>query len=76
MGQLTVYIDDGFLKKIELAAKREHKSISKWVKNRLLMTLSNRWPDNYFELFGSLKGINFQRPKQPAFKNDVKRANL
>ena len=76
MGQLTVYIDEITFKKIETAAKRERQSISKWVKNRLLTALHNHWPENYFELFGSLKDSNLKRPEQLKFDNDLKRSNL
>ncbi len=76
MGQLTVYINDDILKKIEKAAKHEHTSISKWVKERLEKSFDQRWPGGYAEILGSLKGMNMKRPKQPPLSKDVRRASL
>ena len=77
MGQLTVYIDDSTLKKVETAAHREHKSISKWVKKCLESALQNKWPENYFEVFGALSGDeSFQRPPQGDVSEDTRRNRL
>ena len=76
MAQITLYIDEGTLKKIEMAAKREHQSISQWVKNRILKTFTSAWPENYFKVLGSLKNEDLSRPPQPPLKNDVPRKIL
>ena len=76
MGQLTIYLDEETLKKIEMAAKREHKSISKWVKSRLEHFLNKGWPEDYFKLFGSLSDEELKRPPQSPFELDHKRSEL
>jgi hypothetical protein len=77
MSQLTVYIDEDTLKKIELAARRAHESISKWVKKSLVSTLENKWPEGYFNICGSLKNEkDFQRPAQPSFSDETRRQAL
>jgi hypothetical protein len=76
MAQLTVYLDDGTLKKVGMAARREHRSISQWVKQRLVGALSHTWPAGYFELFGSLADESFERPPQPSLSRDVRRTAL
>jgi PHD/YefM family antitoxin component YafN of YafNO toxin-antitoxin module len=55
MPQISLYIDEETLKKIEKAAKKEQISISKWVGNSIKKVFSNKYPDNYFDLFGSVK---------------------
>ena len=77
MAQLTVYIDGNTLKKVETAARREHKSISQWVKRCLESVLQNKWPENYFEVFGALSGDDsFKRPPQGSLSGDARRAKL
>ncbi|MBI2119965.1 MAG: toxin-antitoxin system, antitoxin component [Elusimicrobia bacterium] len=76
MAQLTVYIDDKTLKQIDIAAKREHTSISKWVKVRLSTALETKWPAHYFDLFGSLSKEDLERPKQLDFSKDTRRGTL
>ena len=76
MAQLTVYLDDNTLKKIGLAAKREHKSVSRWVKKRLVAVFEHSWPERYFDIFGSLANEKLERPGPLDFSNDVKRTNL
>ena len=76
MAQINLYVDNGTLKKISQAAKREHKSISKWVCMRLAIALERTWPEGYFDLFGSLADPSFTRPNQPDFSKDIPRKDL
>ena len=64
MAQLTIYLDDDSIQRIEAAAAREKSSVSKWVKTRLVDALDSKWPHGYFELFGSLADGDFSRPAQ------------
>ncbi|MBM4236599.1 MAG: toxin-antitoxin system, antitoxin component [Firmicutes bacterium] len=59
MPQLSIYLDAETIKKIEKAAAIENTSISKWVSARLTGHLENKWPDNYSNLFGSIKDDSF-----------------
>ena len=76
MAQLTVYIDEETLKKIEKAALGEGASISKWVKRKLTEVMESRWPRDYFQLFGSLAGERLRRPDSLHVKDDAKRERL
>ena len=76
MPQISLYIDEATLKKVETLAKKENKSISKWVRIRIKESLENAWPDNYFSLFGSVRDKKFVRPKALKPKNDVTREKL
>jgi len=55
MPQISLYIDEETLKKIEKAAKKEHISISKWVGNNIKRAFKSEYPENYFNLCGSIK---------------------
>ena len=76
MAQLTIYIDEETLKKIEFAAKQEHKSISKWVKSRIETFLNKSWPEDYSKLFGSLSEDDLKIPEELKFDMDQKRPSL
>lgn len=77
MGQLTVYVDDTTLKRIEIAAKHEHESVSRWVKKHLVHALHHTWPKRYFDdVFGAAVGERFERPAQPRFADDVRQGRL
>ena len=76
MAQLTVYMEETILRKVEVAAKREHESVSKWVKKHLVSALQTTWPSHYFDLFGSLTKEKLERPPQPDFSSDSRRQRL
>jgi len=76
MAQISIYIDESTLKQIEIAAEKEHDSISKWVKKRLLSSLKTAWPKDYFDIFGTLKDASFKRPAEMKFSKDRERQIL
>lgn len=76
MPQLSLYIDANTLSKIEIAAKINNTSISKWVSERLKESLIDKWPDNYISLFGCIDDDTFNVEKTEGFNNDSKRENL
>ncbi len=76
MAQVSLYLDEHTLRRIETAARREHESLSTWVKKHLVTVLQTRWPERYFELFGALARESFTRPAQPSFARDARRQRL
>ena len=76
MAQITIYMDDETIKKIETAAHKEHDSVSRWIKKRLVGVLESNWPKGYFDLFGAMDDGSFRRPAQPAWSKDRKRQTL
>ncbi|BDA77850.1 hypothetical protein LPTSP3_g07800 [Leptospira kobayashii] len=76
MPQLSLYIDQETLKKIESAAKKEKISISQWVKGKLQNSFETKWPENYFMLYGAIADDSFRQPKSPDFINDIRRESL
>ena len=76
MAQHTIYLDDNTVKKIGQAARKEHISVSRWVKKHLLFSFSYQWPAHYESLFGSLKDSGLERPAQPDFKDNSRHEKL
>lgn len=76
MPQLSLYIDDRTLKKIELAAKIEKLSLSKYVVKKLNESLVNSWPENYEVLFGSIRDDSFKEAGSQTFEDDQPREGL
>jgi len=76
MSQLTIYLDRSTLKRVQSAAKREHSSVSRWVKEQVTAALEDAWPKDYFSVFGALRDKRFKRPKQPNWKQDRRREEL
>ena len=73
MPQLSLYIDENTLKKIELAAKIEKISISKLVVKKLNESFQDKWPENFEKLFGSITDKRFDVPERMTSENDLKR---
>jgi len=76
MPQLSLYIDDLTLKKIEQAAKVEKLSLSKYVVKKLNESITNSWPGNYDSLFGSIDDASFVEPESQSFAQDRPRPSL
>jgi len=76
MPKLTIYIDEPTERRLKRAAKTDHLSPSKWVREKLAKSLRTTWPDGYFDLFGSLAGEQFERPKQGDCRDDAPRGSL
>lgn len=76
MPQISLYIDNKTLKKIETAAQLENTSISKWVSGKLAEHLENDWPDNYSSLFGSINDDSFCAETIKEFPTDIAREGL
>ena len=68
MATINIDLDDDLVRHIEEAARREHKSVSEWVTERLQLptdragilaamearALANGYPPNWLTLYGSL----------------------
>lgn len=59
LSQVSLYIDDSIIRQIELAAKIERTSISKWVSRILTEHIKNSWPKNYDKLYGCIREDSF-----------------
>lgn len=76
MPQISLYIDENTLRKIENAAARAHMSISRWVAQQLKSKVEQVYPPRFEELFGSIDDQAFVRPDQTGFDEDSPRVGL
>ncbi len=76
MPQISLYIDEKTLTKVEDAAKRQRVSISKWVAEQIRAKVEPVYPADYGSLFGSISDDTFMRPMVPSFGSDVKRSGF
>ena len=76
MPQLSLYIDKNTLNKIEIGAKIEHVSISKYVVRKLNESMSKAWPENYKNLYGVIHDDSFNVERIKDFSNDITRERL
>ena len=63
MPQLSLYLDEATLKKVEKEAKINNVSVSKWVRANVIRSLQDEWPEDYFELFGAIGDDSFRSPE-------------
>ena len=75
MPQISLYIDETTLKKVEQQAKLSHVSISKWVAEQIRNKIEPRYPDDFASLYGSLED-ELERPEQISSLIDSKREQL
>ena len=73
MPQISLYIDEITLKKVETAAMRQHVSISKWVAEQIKKKVDPFYPIGFEDLFGSVDDATFIRPDTIGFGADVPR---
>lgn len=76
MPQLSLYVDEETLKRIETGAKAENLSISKYVVTKVKESLEKRWPRNFSRLYGSVQDETFDIPEEIDFIRDSKREDL
>lgn len=76
MPQISLYIDEKTLREIEIAAKHQKTSISKWVVEKIRRSIKPAYPDGYEGLFGSIDDNTFSEPSELAFSTDGKREPL
>jgi hypothetical protein len=76
MPQISLYVDQATLEKIEKRAKQNKTSISKWVGNNLKKSLEDDYPEGFFDLFGSIKDDSFVEPDEIDPKYDAPREEL
>jgi hypothetical protein len=76
MPQLSLYIDKNTLRQLEIAAKFEHLSISKYAVKKLNESMHGKWPDYYENLYGAIDDDTFNVKKITDFSNDSAREKL
>ena len=64
MPQLHCYVKEEFANKLREKARQANLSVSKYLASLVEREVQTQWPEDYFELFGSWKGGEFQREPQ------------
>lgn len=54
MPQVSLYLDEKTLRRIEVAATTEGLSLSKYVARKLRSSLDDEWPAHFGDLFGAI----------------------
>ncbi|MDX9785082.1 MAG: hypothetical protein RBT72_10110 [Spirochaetia bacterium] len=76
MPQISLYIDEKTLKKVESAARSKKMSISKWVAEQLRFSIEPSYPPDFEDLFGSVHDDSFVAPQQGYSADDSARDDL
>jgi len=76
MPQLSLYLDEDTLKKIETGAKINKTSVSKFVSVALKEYFSGNYPECFQNLFGSVSDDSFAAPNPLDTALDSKRESL
>ncbi len=69
MAQLHCYVPDKTAEMFRQKSKQAHLSTSKYLAFLVKNEITEEWPDNYFDLFGSWEGEPLERPSQGVFEN-------
>lgn len=71
MPQLSLYLDDETMANLRVDAAREGTSLSKYA-NKVIRERSalHGWPEDYWNLFGSLEDDSFKAPAELASSLD------
>ena len=59
MPQVSLYLDETTLRRIELAATTEGVSLSKYVARKLRSSMEDEWPAHFGDLFGAIDDDTF-----------------
>ena len=71
MPQLSLYVTQDQLLKIESEAHAENMSLSKWVVSKIMERIEPHYPECWADLFGSVADPSFTRPDQPKLETRV-----
>lgn len=76
MPQISLYIDEPTLRKVEYAAKAQKVSISKWVADQIRSRVDAVYPAGFEQLFGSIDDDTFVEPPDISASADSHRELL
>jgi hypothetical protein len=72
MSTLTLELDSTLAHALEVSARREHKPVSAWARDRLRIAAleteaeANGYPSGWLKLFGSIEDASFDAPARSA----------
>ena len=65
MPQLSLYVTQEQLLKIENEAHAKKMSLSKWAVSKIMEKIEPHYPEGWADLFGSVSDSSFTGPDQP-----------
>ncbi len=76
MPQISIYIDDEKLKRIEQLMGSRNMSIANWVRLQLDKVLEDELPEEFFRLYGSIDDESLVIDDAPSLELDQTRESL
>lgn len=77
MPQISLYVDNDTMQRVTRAARGEKKSISRWVRERVVREAGGAWPAEYAErVIGSLRGVDLDPPRSLSRRHNAPRELL
>lgn len=64
MPQLSLYLDEVTMGGLRDRAKQNDVSLSKYVRSLLRQDTTSKWPEGFFDLYGSIDDDTFVRPPE------------
>lgn len=76
MPQVSLYIEQELLNAARKQASNEGASLSKFVSRALFEQTSDKWPQGYWDLFGTLDDDTFVAPSEISYDKDLTRRSF
>ena len=73
MAKITIYLPDEIERKTRRIAKRDHKSVSRWIADQVAQRLNNTWPPEFLAALGSCPDFPSQEELRSGYGEDVLR---
>lgn len=64
MPQLSLYLDETTMGELRDRAEQRNTSLSKYVGSLLREDATSKWPEGFFDLYGSIDDDTFVRPPE------------
>lgn len=68
MPQLHCYVPESTMKQLTQKAKKSHLSTSKYLALLIQKDIGTKWPDDFFDLYGSWEGDALRREAQDDYE--------
>lgn len=63
MPQLSLYMDESSMAELRKSAEDAHKSISQYVREKLMEKPVSKWPESFWATYGSIDDPTFVVPE-------------
>ncbi len=76
MAQITIYLPDSVEAKARKAAKASRKSVSRWIAEKVIHSVDDRWPPGVLEAAGALPDFPSLTQIRKGYGKDVRRESI